>query len=329
MTRSQFDESQLRHPLERPIFIASVIVNLAIMVAAVVLVSLGGDWLDSHPILKSFSKQMRALAMVAVFAPPAIAVIRNIRRGLVRGNSVRLSREQVPEIYEILERHCDKLGLATVPELYLADRAVPAPALAFSTWQHDCVGINARYIERKLKASRLVLAFLLGRELGRIRLGHTKWWYEMVLSYVIRIPYLRNPMMQVQEFSHDRYGAFLESEGLPGLVIQASGRRLLKQIDEREFLKRTSEYGGFWAVVSNFANTMPHVSYRIKALLKAGLLTVDSGTEEAAVPDEPAEHKHKHEDKAKDEADSRLADNPLKPALTAEAAPTRNNEPGT
>src|SRR5262249_12295419 len=101
MSSNQLDESQLRHPLEHPIFIASVVLNLALMVAAIVLVNIGADGLAAHPFIKKHMKEIRFLAISAVFALPAAVFIRNTRRASVLGNSVRLSPEQLPEIYSL------------------------------------------------------------------------------------------------------------------------------------------------------------------------------------------------------------------------------------
>jgi hypothetical protein len=274
----RLNESTFRHPLEWPIFFASLAVNIGLMAGAVLLVVYGADWLKDHPLVAGRVKELRALAIAAVFAPPAIAVIRNIRRGFVRGNSVRLSPDQIPLIHELLENHCHRLGIDPLPDLYIGDKVIAPPAQAFSTWRHDFIVLNVRYIERKPEKSRDVLSFLLASEIGRLRLRHATWWYEMLLAYVINIPYLKNPINQVQILSHDRYGANLEPDFLPGLIILASGRRLLKQVTVEGFVNDAKNYGGFWAVLSNFIRLKPHTSYRIQALIKARLLDPDDYT---------------------------------------------------
>jgi hypothetical protein len=272
MKLAQINESQLRHPWEKTIFIASVVLNLALMVAAIVLVDTAHNWLKDHPILAKNAKQLQALALAAVFAPPAIAFIRNARRGFIRGNSVRLSKDQIPEIYNILESHCERLGMNNVPELYVSDDAIHGPIGAYTAWKHDFIVITRHFLERKPERIPDVLAFMIGRELGRIRLGHTRWWYELVLAYVIKIPYLRNPMTQVQTLSHDRYGAFLAPSGIRGLVVEACGRRMLQSMNLEDYLNQVREYGGFWEMLANMTKRRPHIAYRIRALLNAGLL---------------------------------------------------------
>jgi hypothetical protein len=283
MSTSQVDESQLRHPWERPIFIVSVVVNLAILIAAVIVVSMSPHWLKHHPILSSSIKQMRGLAMAAVFALPAIVVIRNIRRGFIRGNAIRLSAVQMGIVYKALEHQCAKLGMEYVPDLYLADPAIHGPAEAFSAWHRDYIVLTSQFIDSKPERTIDVISYALGCELGRIRLGHTKWWYEMLLSYIVRVPYISNPIRQVQILSRDRYGAFLAPDGvLRGLIIQASGRRILDQVDGQEVLQRAMRPGGFWFRLADLSRKTPHLAYRIRALTQAGLLAPPSNAEPPA-----------------------------------------------
>jgi hypothetical protein len=145
MKPALINEWQIRHPWEKTIFIASVVLNLALMVGAIVLVATAHDWLKDHPIL-------------------------------------------------------------------------------------------------------------------------------LVLAYVIKIPYLRNPMTHVQTLSHDRYGAFLAPGGIRGLVIEACGRRMIQNVNLEDYLRQVREYGGFWERLANMTKGRPHIAYRIQALLNAGLL---------------------------------------------------------
>jgi hypothetical protein len=266
------EEAGLRHPWERAIFFGSVLLNLGIMVGAYFLLRTAHDWLREHPLAAKTLKHAEVLATALVFAPPAIVLVRNARRGLVLGNTVRVSKQQIPEMYAVLERQCRQLGLDQVPDLHVSDAAIKQPAHAFSVWRKEYIVITQHFAEPTLDINRDVVSFMLASELGRIRLGHTRWWYELALAYVIRIPYLRNPMTQVEIFSQDRYGAFLEPGGVRGLIAQASGRRMLQAVNVEDYLDQTREYGGVWAFLSNLTRSTPHVAYRIQALWKAGLL---------------------------------------------------------
>ena len=273
------DESRLRHPAERPLFLAFAVLNVLLMAAAICIVLNGSDWLRAHPVL---ARYIRVLAIAAVFGVPAIVFLRNARHALVRGKSIALSPQQLPQIYAILERHCERLGIEPLPELYVSDTNMTQPARAYGSWKCDHIVLSSKFLQPNLQPMLPVFAFWLGREIGRLRLEHASWPTEFLLAYVAKIPYLPNPLRRVFTFSEDRYGAFLAPEGLPGLIGVASGRRMLPEVNASDYLKQVRLYGGVWARLAGLMEAEPTISARIKALLDAGLWNTElsSGRED-------------------------------------------------
>jgi hypothetical protein len=288
----RFDEAQLQHPLERPIFIAYVVMNIAVVVAGIVMIKVGSNWvgthplfreyLETHPVFTDFIQRIAAVIILAIIAPLAIPVVRGIHSAFIRGNSIRLSREQIPQIYGILEAHCEKLGACYVPELYLSEEAISGPAQAFSDWRRDYIVLNLKLAESEIEENRAALAFMLGRELGRIRLGHLKWWNEMLIAHVSKIPFLRSPLLAVRTYSCDRYGAFLAASGLNDLLAQATGRQTLKNLNLEDYLRQARDYRGFWAQLASIVNESPPLLRRAQALCDAGFFQLDQGRDQSA-----------------------------------------------
>lgn len=275
MQAAPIDESRLRHPRERPIFVASVAANLMMITAAVAAAMTGSDWLASHPRIAEHITRIRVLAIGAVFAFPLLLLLRNSRLGVVAGNSVRLSRDQVPVLYAMLESHCARLGVHPVPELYLSDTATSEVARADSVWRREYIVLGTRLNEIPPEEAPDVFAFTLARELGRLRLGHTRWWDELLLAYVARTPYLKHFLTNVRTYSLDRYGACLVPDGVRGLLVLASGAEILDRVNVGAYLEHLQEYGGKWARLSSQSSEQPHVAYRIKALYAAGLFDLE------------------------------------------------------
>jgi hypothetical protein len=282
------DESRLRHPYERVIFAATVVVNLALMAAAIYLTAYGSEWLEAHPRLAKFADGLRAAAIVAILSPPALVVLRNTRRAVVIGSAVPLSRAQLPEIYSSFERFCEAVGLRPAPELYLTEDAIDEVSDAYSTWRGNYVVLRPKFLESNLAEIRDVYEFFLAREVGRVRLGHTQWWDELLLSYVVQIPYLRNPLAHVRTFSHDRYALRLAPGSVRGLVVQASGRHMLKRMSVPEYLRQAITYGGAWTRLASLTRRSPHISMRVRMLYEAGFLDLDHAAPVPAPPDTPA-----------------------------------------
>jgi len=275
MSNSFIDESQLRHPREKFLFIASVILNLAIPVLAIALALKGSDWLSTHPFFAEKMKKMLVAVIIMILSPLALGFIRNTRREFIRGNSLRLSKDQLPQIYEVLEKHCEKLGIKDVPELYLTERAITDYSMACSTRGHDFIVLSTALLDPEIENRRQVIGFALGRELGAIRLGYTKWWNEFFLSYFNILSFLKNPLSRMRTYSCDRYGAYLTPDGLSGLIVLSAGPFMLKHVNVSEYVKRVDEYGGFWVKLSESSKRTPHISNRIKALFDADLFRLE------------------------------------------------------
>lgn len=273
------DESRLRHPLERPITLASFLINVLLFAAAILLVKYGGDWLQAHPVLAKYSKELQTLAGAMLFSPVAVAFLRNTRRAAIRANAARVAADQFPEILAVLDQQCAALGVHPAPELYVWDDA-PDSSSASSAWKTHYIVIKAKPVPKDLSAGRDIIEFMVGRELGRIRLGHTRWWDELLTTYVVKIPILRNPLLQIRMLSQDRYGARLASSALRGLVMHATGPGLIDQTNLAAFVRQARASRSFWQAVAGLIRSQPHLALRIRALSNAGFL--EPGRESAS-----------------------------------------------
>jgi hypothetical protein len=264
------DESALRHPLERPIFLASVLFNFALMGLALTLIFSEPAWIKAHPLLNKELTFFRALAITALIGIPLLVLNRNRREASIRGNSVRLSNEQFPEVYAILQSHCQKLGMTELPELFLTGASIQPFSQTFSSWRERYIVIHQIIFDIDDRKSMDVTSFLLGHELGAIRLNHTAVWNEMLLTYISALKLFRNPLERVRTYSRDRYGAALTPTGFRGVLISATGRRLMDHVNFEEYFRQARTYGGLWANVNVFFEPKPQVLMRLKQLRAAG-----------------------------------------------------------
>lgn len=264
------DESTLRDPRERPIFIASVVFNFILMGIAIVLVFYTPVWLKSHPVLNKDVGFLRVLAITALVGIPLLVLNRNRREVSVRGNSVRISEQQFPEVYAVLEDHCRRLGMTELPDLFLTSGSIPPYSQTFSSWREKYIVLHQIIFDIDDRKTMDVISFVIGHELGAIRLNQTAVWNEMLLTYISAIKWLRSPLERVRTFSRDRYGATLAPTGFRGLLINAIGRRLMDEVDIDDYFAQMGRYGGFWSGVDVFFEPKPQVFTRIRRLRDAG-----------------------------------------------------------
>jgi hypothetical protein len=267
-SETPLDERTLRHPWERPVYVLSACVNILILAAAVWLVTKGTPWLDTHPVLHKRASQLRALALAGIFAVPSVVFLRNTRWARTDWNCVRLSPRQIPELYAIIARQCAVFSMP-VPALYIssAEREV---ARAYATSHHYFIVLGTALLQPDSPIADAV-AFNIAREIGRIRLKHTEWWDELLISYIMRIPVLRTPLMHLRTYSADRYGALLEPGGVRGLIALSTGRLMLPRVDVAEYLQELPSGTGLSTVLAQVAHIRPPIRQRIRALYELGL----------------------------------------------------------
>jgi hypothetical protein len=276
------EESRLRHRFETPVFIFSAFLNAALMIGAILIAMKSTDtaWLKAHPGVAGNVRRFRVAAIAAILLAPGLIVLRNTRRVIIGGNSLRVSETQLGPVYDLLRLQCRQLGMR-VPVLYVTDRAISEPSDAYTARDQDYIVLNARYLPANLEVKLKVIDFFLARELGAIRLGHTKWWNEILVAYIDRIPMLRNPLSHVRTFSRDRYGAFLTTQGLLTIVVLASGPKMLGSVNIEEYITQAERNRGFWFWLSGMSRKLPSVSQRVAELNKSGLFHSDDRREQS------------------------------------------------
>lgn len=240
------------------------------MAAAIALVVHEPAWVKTHPFLNKEVTLIRFLAITALIGIPLLVLRRNRRESYVRGNSVRLSRTQFPEVYAILEDHCRRLGMTEIPELFLTASTIQPFSQTYSSWRENYIILHQIIFDTDYQKTLDVVAFTLGHELAAVRLGHTAAWNEMLLTYISAIKWLKNPLNRIRIFSRDRYGARLAPTGFRGLLIYAAGRRMMNYVNIEDYLEQSRHYGGVWSVLNTFAEPVPQVLIRIQQLRAAG-----------------------------------------------------------
>lgn len=291
--KTRVDLSRLRHPAERPFWVAAVLLNTAIMIFALWAVFRGADAVfDALPFLEGYGGRIRTVVLAVLAIPPALVFQRNRRLAEARSGSVKIGPSQHPLMAARLQSHCDRLGVEEPPQLYVSDQIIHETARAFTAWHREFIVLGTDYLEKDLEPLQDVWSFLLGRELGRLALGHVEWWDELLVAYVDRLPWVRRPLRHVRAYSLDRVGAFLEPEGIRGLVIEASGRRTLPSTNVAEQIRHALSVGGFWLRFTGPVEERPHLALRIQKLYSDGFFDLGHDLERfaAAEINEPPAH---------------------------------------
>jgi Zn-dependent protease with chaperone function len=263
---------QLRNPYEKPFYIFSVLVNLLIIALILIGALLLGylNALAGEPLSGPAVDAIRVAFVALLLLVPGLVVYRQLTRAGTRGSAVRLSPRQFPNIYAVKDDFARRLNLRRDPEIYVMSGNGALNAFAASTFGYDFVVIHSELFSNTYEKNRDALAFILGHELGHLRLGHTRLWYQLSTAYVDRVPLLKGFLSRAREFSCDRHGAYLAPRGEEGLVLLAAGRYVYKEVDVGELLEQARRFQGFWPIVAQLPQSHPFTVRRLRVLYDAG-----------------------------------------------------------
>jgi Zn-dependent protease with chaperone function len=261
---------RLRHPAEVPLLIFMVVRNLiivaAILEAAAVLPFLPERLQDS-----GWAVAIRGALISLLLFIPALMVVRETQRASTRGTAVQLSERQYPELYQTAEDFTHTLGLRRRPEIFLANGNGALNAFAAQATGYDYVVLSNELFANLYDRNRDGLGFILGHELGHIRLHHVALWYQLAVAYSQWIPLLGPGLSRLREYSCDRHGAFLSPRGARGLVLLASGRYTETEVDLEELVRQGRMLRGFWVGLAQLPRSHPFTVRRLERLYRIGL----------------------------------------------------------
>jgi len=183
----------------------------------------------------------------------------------VRGNAVRVSSHQFPELYDRCRKATASLGMDAVPEIYLMQAGGLLNAFATKLFSRRFVVIYSDLADQCQDPRQL--DFVVAHELGHIAAGHLRWNF-FLWPYML-VPWLGPAYMRAREYTSDRCGIHVVNDleaSMRGLVVLATGGRLAMQADLKAFMDQRLEMGAFWPAVLELVSTHPHLCKRVAAL---------------------------------------------------------------
>lgn len=257
---------KLRHSLELPAYILAI----ALIPAALGL---------------GYALYTEDIFIYAGFFILFIAFAREIQRRIVHGGAVALSRRQFPEIYEVVDDFAQKLALKRIPDVYVTAGHGALNAFATESWGKSYIVLHSELFSGQGDSIKDGLAYIIGHELGHIKLKHTSIFYTLPLvpwmllsslpwfGFFLGLPF--NVLSRFREYSCDRVGAHLAPGGINGLLLLAAGRYVYEQVDLDSFLEQahSRETRGRWTGIAELFSTHPFVANRVRTLYNLGFFS--------------------------------------------------------
>ncbi len=186
----------------------------------------------------------------------------------VRGNGLRVSEQQLPELYARVQAATRKLGMAQVPDVYVVQSGGILNAFATKLLSRRYVILYSELVDHCEDPRQL--DFVIGHELAHHAAGHVARLFFLLPFRMV--PLLGAAYSRACEYTCDRAGLFVVEDpeaAMRGLLVLAAGGKLAARANLGAFATQRLETGGFWMAVWELAASHPFLCKRVAALRAA------------------------------------------------------------
>jgi Zn-dependent protease with chaperone function len=242
----------LIHPKERFYFAVCVVISLVVYIALTLTILNGG------PVAGTLILYL-VLGIIIFF------IAHGLHIGHVRGNGVRVSSKQFPELNALADQHSRRLGLDETPAIFVLQSGGVLNAFATKFLGRNFVILNSDVLALATQKGEKAVSFVLGHELGHVRRHHMT--VRTFLYPAMVFPFLAGAYSRACEYTCDRFGNALEPEGgVDGLLVLAAGRDLYTQVNAAAFSAQRETESGFFVRFAEILSTHPNLPKRVAAL---------------------------------------------------------------
>jgi Zn-dependent protease with chaperone function len=191
--------------------------------------------------------------------------------GYLKGNAIKVGKNQFPDIYQIVEKQATILELKNIPTVYILQSGGILNAFATRFLGRNYIVLYSEIVESAYEQDKAILEFIIGHEMGHIKRNHML--KRLLLFPSLLIPFLGSAYSRACEYTCDSIGYCVAPNGLQGgLLLLASGRSIYKKVTVSEYLLQAKE-GGFWKWFAEKVSSHPHLSKRLVVFESKLILT--------------------------------------------------------
>jgi Zn-dependent protease with chaperone function len=224
----------------------------------------------SNPFLNSFIKEIvfRYFLYYIIFMVSVRLISQIILIGYLRGNAVKITSKQFPEIYSLIEEYSSLLGLNKTPITYVLQGNGILNAFATRFIASNYIVLYSDVLETAYTEGKGAVEFIIGHELGHVKRKHISLIRSILLAPAYFIPFLSKAYYRACEFTCDNIGSTLSPQGAKnGLLILAAGKELYNKVNVEEYIKESKADKGFITWLSEIFSSHPHLAKRLEAIL--------------------------------------------------------------
>lgn len=185
--------------------------------------------------------------------------------GHLKGNAIEITKDQLPEVYKIIENQSQILKLNEVPTMYILQGNGVLNAFAARFLRTNYVILYSDVLEIAFTEGVEAVEFIIAHELGHIKRNHIGLFKKLLLLPSLSVPLLRYAYLRACEYTCDNIGFALSPGGASkGLLILAAGKNLYKKVDLEAYVRNANNVSGFASWIAEICSTHPHLTKRLQ-----------------------------------------------------------------
>lgn len=192
--------------------------------------------------------------------------LHHLMMAFFRANSLQVTEEQFPFLYQMAREYSEKLGLKNVPDIYIIQQTM-LNAFATKVARRNVVVIYSHTVETMLEKQRTdALGMVLAHELGHLAANHLRW------GPIVSVAGFLNPPLYLYwsrccEYTADRlsYLCVGNTEGaLEGLIKLTVGKKMSQSVNMEALYRQYHDVRkALLPRIVEFWSTHPHLLSRI------------------------------------------------------------------
>lgn len=221
-----------------------------------------------------FSVLLYILAFLSLFGIAILLVLfafllyaNMIMLGSIRGNGVRISERQFPDIYERVVSLSTEMGLKKVPDVFVIHSEGAFNAFATRFLGRNMVVIYSEVFELARERGEAELDFIIAHELSHVKRRHV--WKNILIMPAQFIPFLSQAYSRSCEYTCDREAAYYIQNGEAAkraLTILGVGKQLYTEVNEDAFLEQIHTESNVAVWLSEVLSSHPLLPKRVQAV---------------------------------------------------------------
>lgn len=189
--------------------------------------------------------------------------------GYIKSNCIKVSENQLPEVYALVKEHAAALQLTNVPETYILQGNGVLNAFATRLSKKNFVVLYSDVLEIAYQEGIEAVSFIVGHELGHIKRNHLTFFKNAFIFPATFVPFLSLAYSRAREYTCDNIGFSVSPHGaLKGLLLLGAGKKLYAKISVNQFLMDAAQEQGFATLCAEIVSTHPPLCKRIDAMNK-------------------------------------------------------------